>query len=133
MGAVEDYVTYYGSHQWEKLKGVFDVADFKRTGPYLDVFTDVDEYVDFLEGGVPTMGADYELQIERIVYTPGEKVAFGQFIEHLELDGVMTDIPETIVFDLNDDGLIRRMSLYLKQPGGLAPVGGQDAMGVTEG
>jgi hypothetical protein len=131
MGAVEDYITYYGSHQWEKLRTVFDATDFQRTGPYLDVFTDVDEYVDFLESVIPTMGADYELQIERIVYTPGEKVAFGQLIEHLELDGVMTDIPETIIFDLNDDGLIRRMSLYLKQPGGLAPVGGKDAMGAT--
>jgi hypothetical protein len=133
MGAVEDYISSYGAHQWEQLRTVFDHSDFKRTGPYLDVFTDVDKYVDFLEEVVPTMGADYELQVERIVYAPGEKVAFGQLIEHLELDGVMTDIPETIIFDLNDDGLIRRMSLYLKQPGGLAPVGGKDAMGATEG
>jgi hypothetical protein len=133
MGAVEDYISYYGAHKWQELRTVFDAKDFKRIGPYLDVFTDVDEYVDFLEGVVPTMGSDYELRIERIVYTPGEKVAFGQLIEHLELDGVMTDIPETIIFDLNEDGLIRRMSLYLKQPGGLAPVGGQDAMGATEG
>jgi len=133
MGAVEDYISYYSAHQWQQLRTVFDPSDFRRTGPYLDVFTDVDKYVDFLEEVVPTMGADYELQIERIVYAPGEKVAFGQLIEHLELDGVMTDIPETIIFDLNDDGLIRRMSLYLKQPGGLAPVGGEDAMGATEG
>jgi hypothetical protein len=75
----------------------------------------------------PTFGADYELQIERIVYAPVEKVAFGQFIEHLELKGVMTDVPETIIFDLNDEGLIRRMSLYAKQPGGPAPAGGKDA------
>jgi hypothetical protein len=132
MGAVEDYVTYYGSHQWEKLKTCFDATDFTRIGPYLDLFTDIDAYVDFLEGVVPTMGADYELQVERIVYTPGERVAFAQLIEHLELDGSMVDIPETIVFDLNDAGLIRRMSLYLKQPGGLAPVGGTDAMGTVE-
>jgi hypothetical protein len=45
-------------------------------------------------------------------------VAFGEFIEHLELKGIMTDIPETIIFDMNNEGLIRRMSLYLKQPGG---------------
>jgi hypothetical protein len=51
----------------------------------------------------------------------------------LELEGVMTDIPETIIFDVNDEGLIRRMSLYLKQPGGLAPDGGQDATGATGG
>ena len=76
--------------------------------------------MDFLEEIVPTMGADYELQVERIVYAPGEKVAFGEFIEHLEVKGVMTDIPETIIFDFNDEGLIRRMSLYLKQPGGPA-------------
>jgi hypothetical protein len=132
MGAVEDYVAYYGSHQWEKLKTCFDADDFVRTGPYLDLFTDVDTYVDFLEGVVPTMGADYELRVERIVYSPGEQVAFAQLIEHLELDGTMVDVPETIVFDLNGAGLIRRMSLYLKQPGGLAPVGGTEAMGVVE-
>ena len=89
--------------------------------------------MDFLEEIVPTMGADYELQIERIVYAPGEKVAFGQFIEHLEVKGVMTDIPETIIFDLNDEGLIRRMSLYIKHPGGPASVDGKDAIRATEG
>jgi hypothetical protein len=114
------------------LRTVFDHSDFKRTG-YNDLFTDVDKYVDFLEEIVPTMGADYALETERIVYAPGEKVAFGQFIEHLEVKGVMTDIPETIVFDLNDEGLIRRMSLYLKQPGSPAAAGGKDAKGATEG
>ena len=133
MGAVEDYIAYYGTHQWEQLKGVFDVGDFKRVGPYLDVFTDVTAYVDFLEQVVPTMGAEYELRVERIIYAAGGNVVVAQLIEHLELDGEMTDIPETIVFDLNDEGLIRRMSLYLKQPGALAPVGGTDAMGTVEG
>jgi hypothetical protein len=42
------------------------------------------------------------------------KAAFAQLIEHLALNGVMTDVPETIIFDLNDEGLIRRMSLYVK-------------------
>ena len=79
------------------------------------------------------MGAEYELLVERIVYAAADKVVVAQLIEHLELDGAMTDIPETIVFDLNNEGLIRRMSLYLKQPGALAPVGGQDAMGAVEG
>lgn len=39
----------------------------------------------------------------------------------------MTDVPETIIFDLNDEGLIRRMSLYAKQAGAPAPAGGKDA------
>ncbi len=36
----------------------------------------------------------------------------------------LEDVPETIIFDLNDKGLIRRMSLYAKQPGGPAPAAG---------
>jgi hypothetical protein len=48
-------------------------------------------------------------------------VAFGEFVEHLEVNGVMTDIPQTMIFDFNDEGLIRRMSLYIKHPGGPAP------------
>jgi hypothetical protein len=130
MGAIEDYIVYCGAHQWRQLRTVFDHSDFKRTG-YNDLFTDVDKYVDSLEEIVPTFGADYELQVERIVSAPGEKVAFGQFVEHLELKGVLTDIPETIIFDLNDEDLIRRMSLYLKQPGALAPVGAKDARGAA--
>jgi len=55
------------------------------------------------------------------------EVAFAQLIEHLELKGVMSDVPETIIFDLNDEGLIRRMSLYAKQAGVPAPAGGKDA------
>jgi hypothetical protein len=83
--------------------------------------------VDFLEEIVPTFGADYRLQLERIVYAPGEKAASAQLTEHLELKGVVSDVPETIIFDLNDEGLIRRMSLYAKQAGGPAPAGGEDA------
>ena len=129
MGAVEDYLSYYGTRQWQQLRTVFDHSDFKRTG-YNDLFTDADKYVDFLEQIVPTLGADYKLQVERIVYAPGEKVAFGEFIEHLEVEGVMTDISETMIFDFNDEGLIRRMSLYIEHPGGQATVDGKD---VTEG
>jgi hypothetical protein len=126
MGAVEEYFSYYGAREWQQLRTVFDHSDFKRTG-YADLFTDADKYVDFLEEIAPTFGADYKLQIERIVYAQGEKVAFAQLTERLELKGVMTDVPETIIFDLNDEGLIRRMSLYAKQPGGPAPAAGKDA------
>jgi hypothetical protein len=72
MGAVEDYVSYYGAHQWQQLRTVFDHSDFRRTG-YADLFTDADAYVDFLEEIAPTFGADYGLQLERIVYAPGEE------------------------------------------------------------
>jgi hypothetical protein len=40
MGAMEDYVSYYGAHHWQQLRTVFDHSDFKRTG-YNDVFTTI--------------------------------------------------------------------------------------------
>jgi hypothetical protein len=55
--------------------------------------------------------------------------AIAELVEHLEVKEVMTDLPEAIVFRLDDEGLIKGMHLYLQQPGGEAPVGGRDAMG----
>ena len=53
----------------------------------------------------------------------------AELIEQIEVDGVMKDLPEAIIFRLDDEGLIKGMHLYLQQPGGEAPVGGRDAMG----
>jgi hypothetical protein len=132
MGIVEDFVRCYAERDWEGLASCFNHDDFERVGPYVDVISSAREYLDFLQRVVPTMGDDYALEADRIVYMPEQKVAFAQLREHLRVDGQMTDIPEAIIFDLDGDGRIRRMRLYLQQPGGVAPVGGQDAMGTTQ-
>ena len=129
MGIVEDYRDHYLAKDWDSLLTCLDPDDFERIGPYLDVFSDPKEYVAFLARIVPVMGKDYDLLVERIVYAPAEKTAYAQLVEHLEVDGVMTDIPEILVFGFNDEGLIRRIRLYITQPGGLAPVGGAAGMG----
>jgi hypothetical protein len=56
-------------------------------------------------------------------------VACAELVERLEVDGRPVDLPEVIVFDLGADGRITKMRLFLQQPGGTAPVGGEDAMG----
>jgi hypothetical protein len=132
MGVVEDFVQYYAKRDWERLATCFNDDDFERVGPYADVISSKGEYVAFLRRVVPTMGDDYALIADRVVYMPEHKVAFAQLVEHLRVDGIMTDIPEAIIFDLDANDRIRRMRLYLQQPGGLAPVGGKDAMGTTQ-
>ena len=131
MGVVEDFVRCYGERDWEGLAKCFNDDDFERVGPYVDVISSKDEYLAFLQRVVPTMGGDYALKAERVVYGPERRVAFAQLVEHLRVDGEMTDIPEVIIFDLDDQDRITRMRLYLQQPGGVAPVGGKDAMGTT--
>jgi hypothetical protein len=132
MGVVEDFVRYYRERDWDRLATCFNDHDFERVGPYVDVISSKDEYLNFLQRVVPTMGDDYALIAERVVYVPEQRLAFAQLTEHLRVDGAMTDIPEAIVFDLDNQDRITRMRLYLQQPGGLAPVGGRDAMGTTE-
>ncbi|MCU1457955.1 MAG: hypothetical protein JWL73_2047 [Actinomycetia bacterium] len=130
MGVVEDYVRYYREHDWPSLTQVFAEGDFERMGPYCDVIADRDEYVAFLARVAPTMNEGYELRLDRAVYNEAEHVAFAQMTEHYQVDGTFKDVPELILFDLTDDDRhIRRMRLYLQQPGGVAPVGGKAAMG----
>ena len=131
MGVVEDFVSSYNARDWTRLAGCFSVDDFERIGPYVDVISDSAEYVAFLERVVPTLGDDYALTTDRVVYVPEEQLAYAQLIEHYVHDGEVRDTPEIIVFGTDDSGCIRRMRLYLQRPGGQAPVGGRESMGKT--
>ena len=124
-------MTSSNARDWERLAGCFSVDDIERIGPYMDVISDSGEYVAFLERVVPTLGDNYALTIDRVVYVPEERVAYAQLIEHYVHEGEVRDTPEIIVFGTDDDDHIRRMRLYLQRPGGQAPVGGKDAMGKT--
>jgi hypothetical protein len=127
MAAVEDFVARYAARDWDSLAACFSPGGFERIGPYGDVIASSQEYIDFLRRVVPTLQEGYELKPVHVAYAGDTAIA--ELIEHLEIDGKMTDLPEAIVFRLDDAGLIKGMHLYLQQPGGEAPVGGRAAMG----
>ncbi len=127
MPVVEDWIDAYGAQDWDRLATCFSPEGFTRVGPYADVISNRDEYISFLQRVVPTLKDSYRLLTERITYAGS--VAVGELIEHLEVDGKITDIPEVIVYDLDANGLIKKMRLFLQQPQSEAPVGGRDAMG----
>jgi hypothetical protein len=54
-------------------------------------------------------------------------VSFVELSETFAVDGVPTTYPECILFERNDDGLISHVSVFMKQPGGDAPVAGARA------
>jgi hypothetical protein len=128
MPVVEKFIESYGARDWDRLAECFSEDGFERIGPYVDVISSSDEYLAFLRRVVPTLEGGYELQARRVVYVD-DTLAFAELIEHIAIDGVMTDIPEAIVFGLDGRDRINHMRLYLQQPGGEAPVGGQDSMG----
>ena len=127
VGVIEDFLVRYGAHDWDALAACFSLRRFRRVGPYCDVIDSSEAYLQFLRRVVPTLSDRYELRTVSIAYSGSTAVA--ELVEHLEVDGVMKDIPEAIVFRLDEDGLIEGMRLYLQQPDGQAPVGGRDAMG----
>jgi hypothetical protein len=129
---IDEFVRSYGRHDWEALGPCFADDGFERIGPYTDRIEGKREYLDFLRRVVPTLKDNYELRCRRVSFV-GERLAFAELVECLEIDqGTVTEIPEVIVFDLNDEGLIRRMHLYLQNPRGEAPVGGEESMGIRE-
>ncbi|HZQ56913.1 MAG TPA: nuclear transport factor 2 family protein, partial [Acidimicrobiales bacterium] len=98
MGVVEDWVNAYNARDFAGVARCLSKDDFERVGPYMDVISSSAEYVAFLERVVPTLGDDYRLDIERVVYVPDAHVAYAELIEHYRHDGDMRDTPEIIVF-----------------------------------
>jgi Domain of unknown function (DUF4440) len=132
VGVVEDWLNAYNARDFAAVAACLSKDDFERVGPYMDVIADSAEYVAFLARVVPTLGDEYRLVPEKVVYAPEDQMAFAQVVEHYRHEGEVRDTPEIIVFGLGQDGLVHRMRLYLQRPGGQAPVGGRSAMGATQ-
>ncbi len=88
--------------------------DVRRTGPYLDVVRGKQAYVEFLAGVIPTL-RNYELKVFRTRELDGGS-ALVELSETLDVDGVRREFPEVLLFDFDDEGLILRVDIYIKQP-----------------
>jgi hypothetical protein len=112
---LERYFEAMRAHDWEAL-GKCLAEDVHRTGPYLDVVEGRNAYVRFLANVVPTL-PNYVLEVSRI-RDLGGRSALVELSETLDVDGVSTEFPEALLFDFDDEGLISRVDVYIKQPPG---------------
>lgn len=127
MGVVEDFLEHYNARDWERLAGCFSPDRFHRIGPFGDTITGSANYLSFLQRVVPTLGPDYSLTAERVIY--GEGMAVAELVERYRHDGTMRNVPEAIIFDLDDEGRIVQMHLYVQRTGEVPDAGGRAAMG----
>jgi hypothetical protein len=130
MGVVEDFLERYNAKDWERLADCFSPDRFHRIGPFGDTISSSSEYLAFLQRVVPTLGPEYELKSERVIY--GDRTAVAELIEHYRHDGVIRNTPEAIIFDLDEDGRIVQMHLYVQRLGEVPDAGGRAAMGQRE-
>jgi limonene-1,2-epoxide hydrolase len=113
MGVVERFLAAMTAHDWETMAGCV-TEDVVRVGPYGDRYAGRDEYVAFISGLLPTLPG-YLMEIDRIVYADGNRLATAELTETVDVNGTPVRTPEGLVFDLDDDGLIRSVAIYVQR------------------
>jgi ketosteroid isomerase-like protein len=112
---VERYLDAIASHDW----GVLDECladDIVRVGPYGDRYTGRDEYMAFIADLMPKLPG-YAMKLDRVTYV-GDARAYAELSETVELDGKPMRTPEVLVFELNGDGRIARVDVFIQTPQG---------------
>jgi hypothetical protein len=112
-GAVERYLACLAVHDWNGLAAAIAEEDLIREGPFCDVVEGKQPYLKFLRGVFASLEG-YRLNVQRVSHV-SDRVAYVELSETFDIDGVPTEHPECIVFEQNHDGLINRVSVFIKQ------------------
>ena len=113
--SVDDYLTAMAKHDFALLATAVS-EDIVRTGPYGDVYRGRAAYVDFISELLPALPG-HTLDVAAVTYSADGRRAFAEITETVQLDDSPLVTPEVLVLDLDDDGLIRAISIYIKTKG----------------
>jgi limonene-1,2-epoxide hydrolase len=114
-GVVERYLGCLAVHDWDGLAATIADEDLVREGPYCDVVEGKQPYLKFLRGVFASLEG-YRLDVHRVSHAT-DRVCYVELSENFDVDGVPTEYPECLVFEQNPDGLINRVSVFIKQLG----------------
>jgi limonene-1,2-epoxide hydrolase len=114
---VKRYLDRMVAHDFDAMAACL-ADDVVRVGPFGDTYTPKDTYVAFLAGLMPTLPG-YSMRIDRVVVAG--RLALVELTEVVEIGGEPVETPEALVFDLDDDGLIAHIAIYIQQLGRVPP------------
>ncbi|WP_231983669.1 nuclear transport factor 2 family protein [Mycobacterium sp. E2733] len=115
-GVVERYLACLAAHDWDGLAATIADEGLTREGPFCDVVEGKQHYVAYLRK-VLTNLAGHRLDVQRVSHVD-DRLSYVELTEAFEIDGDTKRWPECILFERTDDGLISRVSVFFKQPGG---------------
>jgi ketosteroid isomerase-like protein len=114
-GIVERYLDAIASHDWDVVDDCI-ADDIVRVGPYGDRYTGRGEYLAFIAELMPTLVC-YAMKLHRVTYA-SDALAYVELSETVELDCKPMRTPEVLVFELDGDGRITRVEVYIQTPAG---------------
>jgi ketosteroid isomerase-like protein len=110
-GVVERYLDAIASHDWDTLRECV-ADDVVRIGPYMDRYEGRDAYVAFIADTMRRLRG-YEMRVDRVTYA-NEALAFAELSETVEVDGTPVGTPEALVFELDGDGRIAHIEIFIQ-------------------
>lgn len=112
---VECYLDAIASLDWDVVNRC--IADgIVRVGPYGDRYEGRDEYLAFIADLMPKLKG-YAMKLDRVTYVADGR-AYAELSETVELDGKLMRTPEVLVFELDSDGRIARVDVFIQTPEG---------------
>jgi ketosteroid isomerase-like protein len=112
---IERYLDAIASHNWDVVDECI-ADDIVRVGPYGDRLAGRDNYMAFIADLMPKLKG-YLMELHRVTYA-SDVLVFAELTETVDLEGKPMRTPEALVFELNGDGRIARVDIFIKTPGG---------------
>jgi hypothetical protein len=116
---VQRYLETMVAHDFETMASCL-AEDVIRVGPFGDTYTPRDIYVSMLSDLMPSLPG-YSMRIDRVAELNPDRLILVELTEVVEIGGVPLETPEALVFELDDDGLIAHISIYIQQLGKTPP------------
>ncbi len=113
MPVVDEYLERLVAHDWEGV-GSCLAEGVVRVGPFGDTYSGRGAYLDFLSGLMPAL-EDYSMRVDRVSARDG--CVLVELTETMNIDGSPLSTPEALVFDLDEEGLIAHISIYIQRLG----------------
>jgi hypothetical protein len=120
---VERYLDRLVAHDWQAVSDCLS-DDVIRVGPFEDRYTGREGYVAFLAALMPSLSG-YSMNVHRVLQVNtfgdvdaddgGMTVVLAELTETMEADGVPFDTGEALIFDVDEDGQIARVDVYIKR------------------
>ena len=108
---VERYLDRIVERDWDAVAACL-AEDVVRVGPFGDTYTPRAPYLEFLSKLMPSLEG-YSMLVERVFGT--DRLVVAELSETVTLDGTPVETPEALVFDLDDDGLIAHIAIYIQR------------------